>query len=221
LFCRKVFKFGELLNFMENSQKEGYIVGAGFLFIGIVILVTAFEQDIFGAGKIAGIFGFFLTFVGAGSFVFPNVAETLVHWAKMQQKGERVSQNQKNPRDSPQTGIVHGDQQIYYGDKKDGKYNKGKVKKRLEEMRSELTELRELNCKEGSNTKSSLKRELKGIIRRVYSDNPDAAEKRLIHKVLWMISSSTKESDYQDWYIEDLEGLISTANTILREMDLE
>jgi hypothetical protein len=209
---------------MENSRKDGYIAGAGFAFIGIVILISAFDQGIFGSGKINGILGLFLTLIGAGSFVFPNVAEILVHWMKNQQENDKVSQHQKNPKDSPQTGIVKGTQNIYYGkseDKTATNYNRSKVEKRLGEIKSELINLKKAGYKEGSDSKSSLKKEVKGIIHRVYSSNPEAAEKRLIHKVLWIASSSTTESDWQEWYIEDVEGLISTIDIILREMDLE
>ena len=76
---------------MKNSTKEGYIAGTGFVLIGIIILITAFEQGIFGGGKISGIFGLFLTLVGVWSFIYPNIAETLVHWVKMQQENGRVS----------------------------------------------------------------------------------------------------------------------------------
>ena len=101
---------------MKNSQKDGYIAGAGLVFIGIVILITAFDQGILSGGRITGIFGVFLTLIGVGSFLNPNIAETVVHWLKKQQDNDKVSQRQKNAVNSHQIsskGNVTIHQNIY------------------------------------------------------------------------------------------------------------
>jgi uncharacterized membrane protein len=96
--------------YMEDSKKDGYIAGAILLFLGIVILISAFEQGIFSSGKITGILGLFFSLVGIGSFISPSVAETVVHWMKGLQKAEssRISQNQHKPVNSPQVSIRDG-----------------------------------------------------------------------------------------------------------------
>jgi hypothetical protein len=214
---------------MEDNKKDGYVAGTIFLLFGIVTLISAFHEGIFGAGEVTGIVGLFFSAIGGLSLAFPKVAEVLVHWARKQQQGENynVSQKQHKPTNSPQTGILKGNQYIHYDIEKKEKstkkssYNKNKIKKRLLEIKTELNNLIKLNNGEGSKIFSPLKTEVRGIIHKIYSNNPEASEKRLIHKVFWMISSSTKEEDYQKWYIEDVEGLISTIEIILREMELE
>ncbi len=129
---------------MEDSKKEGNIAGAIFLLFGIIILISSFEQGIFGSGKITGIFGLFLSIAGIGSFINPNIAETIVHWIKGMQKAEniRISQNQHKPINSPQTGVINGNQNINYniGKKeeptKNSSYNKNKIEKRLSEIKT-------------------------------------------------------------------------------------
>jgi len=214
---------------MKDNTKDGYIAGTGLIFLGIITLVIAFGQGILSGGKITGIFGLFLTLIGIGSFVNPTIAETVVHWIRNQQKDDsmNLSQHQNNPANSPETGIVQRDQYINYGaekkeeTEKNNSYNRERVEKRLLDIKTELNNLKKLNYKEGGSDKSMYKKEIKGIIHKVYSNNPEASEKRLIHKVLWIISASTQENEHQDWYIEDIEGLITTINIIIREMDLE
>ncbi|MBI2047458.1 hypothetical protein HYT26_04845 [Candidatus Pacearchaeota archaeon] len=211
---------------MEDSRKDGYIAGAILLFLSIVILIISWRQGLFGDGVITGVLGLFLGLAGIGSFISPSIAETVVHWIKGLQRAEetRISQNQNKSVNSPQTGIIKGNQNIYYGkdeNKTEKRYNKNMVKRRLNEIKSELVGLKESNYKEGSSKESSLKKEVIGIIHRVYLNNPEAVEKRLIHKPFWIATESTKESEYQSWYLDDVNELISTIGIILREMDLK
>lgn len=98
--------------------------------------------------------------------------------------------------------------------------NEGKIEKRLREIRSDLDNLRNLNYKDGESSKAALKIEIKGIIHKIYHDNPTVAEKRLIQNVFWMISNSTTDKEYQGWYLEDINNLITTIDIIIREMAL-
>jgi hypothetical protein len=99
---------------MEDSIKDGYIAGAIFLLLGIILIVSAFEQGIFTSGKITGIFGVFSSLAGIGSFLNPKIAEVLVHYIKGQQKGSTISQNQNKPKNSPQIGNINGPVTINY-----------------------------------------------------------------------------------------------------------
>lgn len=87
---------------MEDSKKDGNIAGAIFLFVGVLALVMAFDQGIAGSGKTTGIVGALFSLIGIGSFVSPNVAETVVHWLKGLNNSEKVSQTQHKPKNSPQ-----------------------------------------------------------------------------------------------------------------------
>lgn len=210
---------------MEESKKEQYITGIIGTIIGIILFVISFQMGIKESGWITAIFGLLFGGMGILSFFNPEISQILkkiMDNISENQKKEEINQKQHNPKKSPQTGIINGNQHIYY-EKETPKnnYNKEKIEKRLNEIKLKLKKLKLLNHEEGSKLFSPLKKEIKGIIHKVYSSSPEASEKRLIHKVFWMITSSTKESDYQRWYVEDVEGLIDTTEIILREMDLD
>lgn len=137
-----------------------------------------------------------------------------------------IDQKQTNPLNSPQTAHVHRDQNNYFGVQNDstekkGTYNKTKIANRLKELRETLVRLQKLDYNAGGDEFGASKKEVKGIIAKVYSGDPKDAEKRLIHKVLWAISNRTTEKEYQDWYLEDVKELITTIDIILKEMDLD
>ena len=216
---------------MKRKKKEQYIAAiAGIILSVIMLLVTlSIKLNTIG-GKLTGVFTIIFGIVGIVSFFNQNVAEVFAQWIKnITDNQERVEINQKQhkPANSPQTGVVHGDQHLHYGEGKKEEsikketYNKDKIDKRLNEIKSTLNKLVNVSHKEGSTKLSILKKEVKGIIRRIYADDPEANEKRLIHKVFWIITNSTKEEEYRKWYLEDVNGLIDTIDVIIREMDLD
>lgn len=205
---------------MDNKTKDSYLVSTGFVFVGIIL--------IYGSGlklDITLYIGIISTALGLAGFKWPKVAEILLHWAKKQKK-EAIRQQQQKPINSPQTGIVHGNMTNIYGTQTENKklkknsINKSKIKKRLNEIKLELENLKKLGCKEGHSNLSALKIETKGIIHKIYKNDSSSAEKRLIQKVFWMISKDTPDSAFQEWYIEDINNYITTINVINREMDL-
>lgn len=213
---------------MSEDKTQQYVISTIGVLIGVILIGISYQVGISGSGWVVAIFGVFFGGAGVLSFFNPTISKVLgqimKNMADNQERGE-IHQKQTSPKSSPQTGAVHGNQYINYGSKENGEskhtYNKLKIETRLKEIKIELNKLVKMNHKVGNKTFSPLKKEVKGIIHKIYSDDPKTAEKRLIHNVLWIITSGTQESEYQDWYIEDVEGLIDSINIILREMDLE
>lgn len=106
---------------MDEERKDGYVAGAILLFLGLIFLVTAFEQGIFGSGKIIGIFSIFSILFGIGSFIKPEIAEVVVHWLNNIQEGNKgsVSQRQTNTKNSHQISNVTGNVTIIQKSGKD------------------------------------------------------------------------------------------------------
>ncbi len=214
---------------MEKKKKDQYLVAVSGVVLSIILVLITLNTGTGNiGGKITALFAFIFGCAGILSFFSENVAEIFIEWINnIATNHEReIHQQQHKPQSSPQTGVIHGDQHIHYGTEqksveKENPSSRNKVKRRLIEIRSRLTGLKKVSHKEGNREFSPLKKEVKGIIHRIYSNNPQVAEKRLIHNVLWMISKDTQESDYQDWYIEDVEGLMATIDIIIREMDLD
>lgn len=216
---------------MKKAKKEQYITATISIVLGVIMLIVTLTTGIGSAGgMVTALLTLLFGGIGITSFFSPSVAEVFFHWIKNVVENQRqteTNQKQNNPVKSPQTGIIQGDQYIHYTEekkeesvKKNG-YNKEKIEKRLLEIKSRLGDLKSMNHKEGKSTFSPLKIEVKGIIHKVYSDHAERAEKRLIHPVFFFITDSTTEQDYQDWYEEDVENLISTIDIIIREMELE
>lgn len=214
---------------MENETKVGYISGGVFFIVGILMTFVGFDSG-WTSGKIVIVIGLILDLLGLGGLLKPNsIGSILAHYLKNvanDQERVRISQKQNKSFNSSQTGIVHGGQYNYYSEQKDKisskkKVSQEKIRKRLKEIKLDLEKLKKLNNKEGHSSLSEIKIEVKGIIHKIYAESPDSAEKRLIQKVFWMITGSTTERDYQDWYLQDIDNYITTINVINREMDLE
>lgn len=213
---------------MSEDKTQQYVISTIGILTGIILLIISFKVGIKNSGWIVTLFGVFFGGTGLLSFFNPTISKVLgqiMHNLVENQRKEEIRQQQFSPDKSPQAGVIHGNQYISYGtkDKEEKKlhYNREKIEKRLNEIKKETEKLSGLNHEEGNKIFSPLKTEVRGIIHKIYSKDPKGAENRLIHHVFWMINSNTKESDYQRWYEEDVEGLIDTIVIILREIDLE
>jgi hypothetical protein len=214
---------------MAENKIQQYVISITGVVIGIIFLGASFQVGIKDSGWVVLILGTFFGVTGILSFFNPTISKVLgqiMNNLVENQKRREMNQQQKSPNASPQTGTIHGNQYIDYGNRKKDEmtkslYNKEKVEKRLKEIKIKLNKLKKLNHKEGNKIFSLLKKEVRGIIHKIYTDDSKSAEQRLIHKVFFVITSSTKESDYQEWYLEDVEELINSINIILREIDLE
>ena len=213
---------------MEKSKKQQYTTAVSGVLIGLILLTIWWTTDMPKSASIV-ILIFKIGSGGAGiiSFFSPAVSEILAQIMKNladNQEREQIHHLQHKPVNSPQTGTVQGNVNNYYGNQEGSKSkkketNKVKIKKRLNEIKSELEKLKTVSFREGSSDKSALKKEVKGIIHNLYSENPTEHEKRLIHKPVFIYSSSSGDAEFQRDYLEDVKELISTINVILREIE--
>lgn len=89
---------------IDSSKKEGYIGGAIFAFVGILFLVTGFDQG-WASGKLTIIMGLFLGGLGVLGVIFPEIGEIIWHYLQNIGEDDRprnIRASQYKPRKSPQ-----------------------------------------------------------------------------------------------------------------------
>jgi len=89
---------------IQSNKKDGYIGGVIFLLLGIIFLVTGYDQG-WDSGKLIIILGLFFGGLGGLGIVFPEIGEIIWHY--MKNLGENnssryVSSRQHKPKRSPQ-----------------------------------------------------------------------------------------------------------------------
>lgn len=216
---------------MVKSKTQQYTTASVGTLIGIITILFSFRIGILTlSGSIIGILGIFFGGAGILSFFNPMISNVLGQIMEnindnTYQKTE-INQKQNKSINSTQIGQIKGNQTIYYGNNepekkvKEEKIKKTKIKKRLNEILLNLEKLKNLSFREGDLDLSNSKKEIKGIIHRVYSNNPEANEKRLISRPLYVYTSSSSDDVFQKNYLEDINELIGVINIIIRELDL-
>jgi hypothetical protein len=95
---------------MKKSEKDGYLVAAGFILAGLLFIYSGW-----GEFNLTFAIGLIVSILGLAGFKYPSVAEVLVHWHKGRSK--KFTSSQKQTSGSRSTNIqTSGD--VYFNTKK-------------------------------------------------------------------------------------------------------